>query len=133
MFKFNEPGEDPKPVLLGSEADALWIEQRHRPVWEVKDAIIAEFRQFKVKDDAMRAKPTGDASRAASQHLNTLQQLPEHKELRARLELHLDVIQKCIDNIDQHKLQDIAGFEQDIATGVDLKGEDLNLRRTETQ
>lgn len=133
MFKVDEPGEAPRPVLLGSEADALWLEQRHRPIWEVKDAVIAEFRQFKAKDDAMRAKPAGDASMAASQALNTLQRLPEHKELRARLELHLDVIQKCIDTIDKNKIQDIASFEQDLATGVDLKGEDLNIRRIEAQ
>lgn len=122
-------------VVLGEEADELWHSYRHMAMYEVNEMVVQEVRDWSRKDLQMRAKTSVTSSssvtgsvpsmpKMVSSTISAVQALPDHKDRFRKLQIHLEICERCSEVVSSPKFQEMIALEQDLVTkGLNPKSE----------
>eukprot|EP00405_Crypthecodinium_cohnii_P033661 CAMPEP_0206526518 /NCGR_PEP_ID=MMETSP0325_2-20121206/786_1 /ASSEMBLY_ACC=CAM_ASM_000347 /TAXON_ID=2866 /ORGANISM="Crypthecodinium cohnii, Strain Seligo" /LENGTH=675 /DNA_ID=CAMNT_0054021723 /DNA_START=323 /DNA_END=2346 /DNA_ORIENTATION=+ len=128
-----ESGEVSKTdVFLSANMDSIWSACRHAPYWRARERILDELQAVQAQILAIRAElgaphvggggGLGSQSSSALARLNKVQLVPELTERRGKSDMHSFFCVQCVQAVSHRKLDDVAPFEQDLATGVSADG-----------
>lgn len=118
-------GPQKKSVSL-DERDQLWTTLRHAHIADCSQLIIERFNKFLMENKAAvksRSASAGDDVTSLAELKDTMAALSEFHEMKAEFSLHLSIAQDCLAQSERKKLIEVAGLEQDMATGVSASGE----------
>ncbi|PRP79539.1 Sec1-like family protein [Planoprotostelium fungivorum] len=116
----NDGSTNTKQVLL-SELDPLWETLRHMHIAETMNWIIDNFNSF-VKDNKASKLTSGKKVSNLKEMSDAMKAMPQYKEMLDKYSLHINMSQQCMTVFNEKHLADIAGLEQDMATGEDSEG-----------
>lgn len=120
-YKFVYAGR-PKEVTL-DDNDELWVKLRHTHIAEASGVIAQSFNSF-VSSNKIAASSGGAKSAKSFKELSSIiKGLPEYGELMSKYALHIALADEAFKHFNERKLTDVAGLEQDLATGFDKNGE----------
>eukprot|EP00434_Breviolum_minutum_P042407 symbB.v1.2.037744.t1/scaffold5652.1/size24899/1 len=72
----------------------------------------------------MRVNPSPKDSTIVSSTISAVQSLPDHKDRFKKLQIHMEICERCSEVLSSPKFQDIIALEQDLVTkGLNAKGE----------
>ncbi|KAJ3218216.1 vacuolar sorting protein VPS33/slp1 [Clydaea vesicula] len=107
-------------VSVVDEKDPFWAEHRHKPSFTAAVLVEGALKQF------IEENPDFDKNSKTSEQISELSKkvwgLQEYTEKKERLTGHVNILRALTAIGIQHKLKDIADFEQDIANGEDDEG-----------
>ncbi|KDE02370.1 hypothetical protein MVLG_07072 [Microbotryum lychnidis-dioicae p1A1 Lamole] len=109
--------EDKEAIL--TEEDSVWTEVRHMHMKDALDKLIADFKAYAGEHDGKFGQSGGTSLNDMKDMLASLPQLREAKE---KLSLHLTMAEKCMHLFEKKKLPSAAFVEQCCATGVTPEG-----------
>ncbi|SCV68091.1 BQ2448_212 [Microbotryum intermedium] len=109
--------EDKEAIL--TEEDSVWTEVRHMHMKDALDKLIADFKAYAGEHDGKFGQSGGTSLNDMKDMLASLPQLRETKE---KLSLHLTMAEKCMHLFEKKKLPSAAFIEQCCATGVTPEG-----------
>lgn len=118
-------GSQKKSVSL-DERDQLWTILRHAHIADCSQLIIERFNKFLMENKAAvksRTTSAGNDVTSLAELKDTMAALSEFHEMKAEFSLHLSIAQDCLSQSERKKLIEVAGLEQDMATGADASGE----------
>ncbi|KAK0715786.1 Sec1-like protein [Lasiosphaeris hirsuta] len=100
-----------------TEADKVWVENRHRHMKDTIDKLMGDFQRF------LQQNPNFTDQNQDTTSLNAIRDmmagLPQFQQMKEAYSLHLTMAQEAMNVFQRHKLPDIASTEQTLATGVD--------------
>ena len=126
-----DSGENPdekesKDVLL-NEKDKLWIELRGKHIAEVIDILSARINEVCKSNTNHAFSGQQGGQMSLSQLASALKELPEYREVMAKLSQHMYIAHECMGNFNRMGLLDLADIEQTLATGQDEDGRSPKL------
>jgi syntaxin-binding protein 1 len=100
-----------------TDKDKIWVENRHRHMKDTIDKLMGDFQKF------LQQNPHFTQDEADATSLNAIRDmlagLPQFQEMKEAYSLHLTMAQECMNIFQHHKLPEVAGIEQTLATGLD--------------
>lgn len=116
-----------KEVLLDEVTDPVWATIRHTHIAECINYVINNFNKFISENRAasglLKGKGDGKGGVASLQELKeVLGSVPQFQELKSKFSVHINMSQECMVLFNAQKLADVAGVEQDLATGETADG-----------
>lgn len=102
-----------KDVLL-NDKDKLWVELRGKHIAQVIEILSARISET-VNSSSGNAL-AGDKNVSLSDLASALKELPEYRELMAKLSQHMHISHECMDTFTQTGLMDLSELEQCLAT-----------------
>ncbi|KAH7116060.1 Sec1-like protein [Dendryphion nanum] len=116
----DDPASEEKDMEI-SDADKIWVENRHRHMKDTIDKLMGDFQKFIADNPNFTKKDSANAS--GMNGLNAIKDmmagLPDFQKLKGVYSLHLTMAQECMNIFQRHKLPDLASVEQCLATGLD--------------
>lgn len=124
-YKFTYAGHK-KEVTL-DDNDELWVKLRHTHIAEASGVIAQSFNSFVASNKiaATGGKSSGSGAKSFKELSSIIKGLPEYGELMTKYALHISLADEAFKEFNKRKLTDVAGLEQDFATGFDKDGEPL--------
>jgi len=116
----NDGSTAQKQVLL-SELDPLWDTLRHMHIAETMNWIIDNFNSF-VKENKATKLTSGKKVSSLKEMSDAMKAMPQYKEMLDKYSLHINMSNQCMEVFNKANLSEIAGLEQDMATGLDSEG-----------
>ncbi|GAA5891833.1 hypothetical protein JCM8208_002906 [Rhodotorula glutinis] len=114
----NEQGQEEEREAVLSDDDKVWCEVRHMHMKDALDKLIADFRSYAGEHGGTY----GGTSTSINDMKDMLASLPQMREVKEKLSLHLTMAEKCMTLFDKKKLPAGANVEQCCATGVTPEG-----------
>ncbi|BGP12280.1 hypothetical protein JCM10213_000024 [Rhodosporidiobolus nylandii] len=115
----NEQGAEEEKEAVLSDEDKVWVEVRHMHMKDALDKLIADFKSYAGEHGGTFG---GSGSTSLNDMKDMLASLPQMREVKEKLSLHLTMAEKCMTLFDKKKLPLSAGVEQCCATGVTPEG-----------
>ncbi|GAA5827126.1 hypothetical protein JCM11251_001128 [Rhodosporidiobolus azoricus] len=115
----NEQGKEEEKEALLSDDDKVWVEVRHMHVKDALDKLIADFKAYAGEHGGTFG---GTGATSINDMKDMLASLPQMREVKEKLSLHLTMAEKSMTLFDKKKLPLVAGVEQCCATGVTPEG-----------
>ena len=112
-------GEEKRKVLLSEFSDPFWGKYKYEHFRVVSDLIRGELGELTSK---IAVSPSEDP-------LATLRKLPEYQDTISKLGVHIELSKKLMDVFEKLKLMDVAKVEQELATGIDDDGKEINCAK----
>lgn len=126
-YHYTAAGSEAVRTVALDENDSLWVALRHTHIAECSQLIITRFNQFIHDNKAAMKSSSKQQTQSGVSNLGELRDvmgsLGEFQELKAQYSLHLTVAQECMNIFETKQLVDVAGLEQDLATGLDSSGD----------
>ncbi|KAM0793647.1 hypothetical protein ACM66B_001078 [Microbotryomycetes sp. NB124-2] len=117
-FINSQGAEEEKEAIL-SEEDKVWTEVRHMHMKDALDKLIADFKAY-AGDHGAKFGASGGTS--LNDMKDMLASLPQLREAKEKLSLHLTMAEKCMAIFERKKLPLVASVEQCCATGLTPEG-----------
>ncbi|GAA6041593.1 hypothetical protein JCM8097_007759 [Rhodosporidiobolus ruineniae] len=114
----NEQGALEEKEAVLSDDDKVWVEVRHMHMKDALDKLIADFKAYAGEHGGT----FGGNGTSINDMKDMLASLPQMREVKEKLSLHLTMAEKCMGLFDKKKLPESAGVEQCCATGVTPEG-----------
>ncbi|POY70532.1 hypothetical protein BMF94_6446 [Rhodotorula taiwanensis] len=114
----NEQGAEEEQEAILSDQDKVWVEVRHMHMKDALDKLIADFKAYAGEHGGT----FGGAGASINDMKDMLASLPQMREVKEKLSLHLTMAEKCMSLFDKKKLPATANVEQCCATGVTPEG-----------
>lgn len=114
----NEQGQEEEQEAVLSDEDKVWVEVRHMHMKDALDKLIADFKAYAGEHGGT----FGGAGTSINDMKDMLASLPQMREVKEKLSLHLTMAEKCMTLFDKKKLPATANVEQCCATGVTPEG-----------
>ncbi|ORY04742.1 Sec1-like protein [Basidiobolus meristosporus CBS 931.73] len=111
-----------RDVVLNEEDD-LWTEIRHKHIATCIEHLITNFKSLVGENKALGGLNSNNQAANLRKLKDMMSSLPQFQELKEKYSVHLSIAQECMAIFDRYKLGDIAGVEQDMATGTNAQGE----------
>ncbi|KAF9784931.1 Sec1-like protein [Thelephora terrestris] len=105
-------------TIMLSDADTVYTEVRHMHMREAIDKLIQDFNDFLRENAGFK----GEGVASLNDMKDMLASLPQYQEQREKFSLHLNMAQECMGIFERDKLSDLAGVEQNCATGLTPEG-----------
>lgn len=124
-YSFSTLGGSASKTISLDERDNMWVTLRHAHIADCSNLIIERFNKFLMENKAAvksRSGVTEDVTSLAELK-DTMAALGEFQEMKSEYALHLSLAQACLSASDQKRLIEVAGIEQDVATGLDAEGD----------
>ncbi|KAK4046376.1 syntaxin binding protein 1 [Microbotryomycetes sp. JL201] len=115
----NSQGADEEKEAVLSEEDKVWTEVRHMHMKDALDKLIADFKAY-AGDHGTKFGASGGTS--LNDMKDMLASLPQLREAKEKLSLHLTMAEKCMAIFERKKLPLVASVEQCCATGLTPEG-----------
>ncbi|GAA5975062.1 hypothetical protein JCM11641_000015 [Rhodosporidiobolus odoratus] len=115
----NEQGALEEKEAVLSDEDKVWVEVRHMHMKDALDKLIADFKAYAGEHGGTFG---GSGTTSLNDMKDMLASLPQMREVKEKLSLHLTMAEKCMALFDKKKLPVSAGVEQCCATGVTPDG-----------
>ncbi|GAA6018634.1 hypothetical protein JCM10207_008988 [Rhodosporidiobolus poonsookiae] len=115
----NEQGKTEEKEAVLNDDDKVWVEVRHMHMKEALDKLIADFKAYAGEHGGTFG---GSGATSINDMKDMLASLPQMREVKEKLSLHLTMAEKCMSLFDKKKLPVTAGVEQCCATGVTPEG-----------
>ncbi|KAJ4831897.1 hypothetical protein Tsubulata_018104 [Turnera subulata] len=108
---------DKKEVLL-DEHDPIWLELRHAHIADASERLHEKMTKFSAKNKMAKIQSLRDGGKLSTRDLQEIvRAIPEYSEQIDKLSLHVDIVGKIYEKIDQLGLKGIGQLEQDIVFG----------------
>lgn len=120
-YKFVYAGR-PKEVTL-DDNDELWVKLRHTHIAEASGVIAQSFNSFVSSNKIATSNGAAKSAKSFKELSSLIKGLPEYGELMSKYALHIALADEAFKQFNVRKLTDVAGLEQDLATGFDKTGE----------
>ena len=120
-YKFVYAGR-PKEVTL-DDNDELWVKLRHTHIAEASGVIAQSFNSFVSSNKIASSNGAAKSAKSFKELSSLIKGLPEYGELMSKYALHIALADEAFKQFNARKLTDVAGLEQDLATGFDKTGE----------
>ncbi|KAM0753201.1 Sec1-like protein [Meredithblackwellia eburnea MCA 4105] len=117
-FRNNEGQLEEKEAILSND-DPVWNEVKHMHMKDAMDKLIADFKAY-AGEHGSRFGAQGSTS--LNDMRDMLAALPQMREAKENLSLHLTMAEKCMGLFEKKKLPLSAGVEQCCATGLTPEG-----------
>lgn len=123
-------GEEKRKVLLCEFSDPFWSKYKYEHFRVVSDMIRGELGELTAKintnSSVTTVAPPAAAAPAGEDPLVTLRKLPEYQDKISKLGVHIELSKKLMEVFDKLKLMEAAKIEQELATGLDDDGKEIN-------
>ncbi|KAK9767638.1 syntaxin binding protein 1 [Basidiobolus ranarum] len=113
-----------RDVIL-NENDDLWTEIRHKHIAGCIEQLITNFKSLVGENKALGGLNSNNQTANLRKLKDVMSSLPQFQELKEKYSAHLSIAQECMSIFDQRKLTEIAGVEQNMATGTTAEGEPI--------
>jgi syntaxin-binding protein 1 len=108
------------------ELDSLWITLRHGHIAKTSELIVQKFAAFTSENKAaQRAMGNEQQPANLSDIKETLNAMSEYHDLKSQYSLHMSIAQACMSKMNSKRLMEVAGIEQNLATGKDDEGDNI--------
>ncbi|BGP44379.1 syntaxin binding protein 1 [Rhodotorula kratochvilovae] len=114
----NEQGQEEEREAILADDDKVWCEVRHMHMKDALDKLIADFKAYAGEHGGT----FGGNGTSINEMKDMLASLPQMREVKEKLSLHLTMAEKCMGLFDKKKLPATANVEQCCATGVTPEG-----------
>ncbi|GAA6011838.1 hypothetical protein JCM11491_000767 [Sporobolomyces phaffii] len=114
----NEQGAPQEKEAILDDTDKVWCEVRHMHMKDALDKLIADFKAYAGEHGGTFG---GDGT-SLNDMKDMLASLPQLREVKEKLSLHLTMAEKCMGLFEKKKLPLTASVEQCCATGVTAEG-----------
>ena len=118
-----------KDVLL-NEKDKVWVEMRGNHIAKVIEVLSARINEVVNSSTNSAVRKSSGSNMSLSQLASALKELPEYREVMAKLGQHMHIAHDCMDKFNKGGLLDLAELEQIMATGKDEDGRSPKLTET---
>lgn len=126
----NPKKKEDKTVLL-SEKDKLWVEMRGDHVAKVIEVLTLKIQEVVNSSTSKVArKDKGSKSMSLAQLASALKDLPEYREVTAKLYQHMHIAHECMEKFNKAGLMELSDVEQTLATGKDEEDKSTKLSET---
>ncbi|GAA5858275.1 hypothetical protein JCM8547_004630 [Rhodosporidiobolus lusitaniae] len=115
----NEQGKEEEKEAVLSDEDKVWVEVRHMHMKDALDKLIADFKAYAGEHGGTFG---GTGTTSLNDMKDMLASLPQMREVKEKLSLHLTMAEKCMNIFERKQLPVAAGVEQCCATGVTPEG-----------
>ena len=108
------------------EVDSLWVALRHNHIAKTSELIVQKFAAF-TSDNKAAQRAMGNEQQPANlaDIKETLNAMSEYHDLKSQYSLHMSIAQACMSKMNSKKLMEVAGIEQNLATGKDEEGDSI--------
>jgi len=118
-YKFQtEVGAYEDTTVTLSDADTVYTETRHMHMRPAIEKLIHDFNTFLKENAGFK----GEGIPSLNEIKDMLATLPEYQEQREKFSSHLSIANKCMEIFERDKISDLAGVEQNCATGLTPEG-----------
>jgi syntaxin-binding protein 1 len=125
--KADDPSQTEAKDVLLNEKDKLWVELRGKHIAQVIEILSGRIQEVcSSSSNTAFSSPSG-ASMSLSQLASALKELPEYREVMAKLGQHMHISHECMDVFNRAGLMDLSDIEQTLATGKDEDGRSPKL------
>ncbi|GAA6059866.1 hypothetical protein JCM10212_007071 [Sporobolomyces blumeae] len=114
----NERGAPQEKEAILDDNDKVWVEVRHMHMKDALDKLIADFKAYAGEHGGT----FGGEGTSLNDMKDMLASLPQLREVKEKLSLHLTMAEKCMGLFEKKKLPLTASVEQCCATGVTPEG-----------
>ncbi|ORX92868.1 Sec1-like protein [Basidiobolus meristosporus CBS 931.73] len=118
---FNENNEKSTKKVVLDESDKLWVELRHCHFDECVPTLVGKLKELEEKKIQNQGSER-DQLNKLNQLKKLVYSLPEYQELKAKCGVHINIASECSEYYKSHKIELLAGLEQDLATGFRSDG-----------
>ncbi|GAA5889143.1 hypothetical protein JCM5296_007177 [Sporobolomyces johnsonii] len=115
----NEQGAAQDKEAILNDEDKVWSEVRHMHMKDALDKLIADFKAYAGEHGGTFG---GEGGTSLNDMKDMLASLPQLREVKEKLSLHLTMAEKCMSLFEKKKLPLSASVEQCCATGVTAEG-----------
>jgi len=124
-------GEEKRKVLLSEFSDPFWRKYKYEHFRVVSDMIRGELGELTAKINQTTTAPGSGAStpQPGEDPMMTLRKLPEYQDKISKLGVHIELSKKLMEIFDKLKLMEAAKVEQELATGIDDDGKEINCAK----
>mmetsp|Transcript_37856 Transcript_37856/g.55757 ORF Transcript_37856/g.55757 Transcript_37856/m.55757 type:complete len:655 (+) Transcript_37856:107-2071(+) len=121
-------GEAEEKEVLLNENDELWVELKGKHIADVIHTLSERIREIVSTSNtaALQKKDTGK-NLSMSQMASALKQLPEYREIMAKLSQHMHISHQCMAGFNKQSLLDLTELEQTLATGQTEDGKTAKI------
>lgn len=110
------------------EEDHVLSRLRHKHISDGIEWLASNIKQF-VKNEQEYKSDDINSSLEVKDMKEMIYHFSKHQELKSKYSIHLDFVQMMSDIFKSRKLEQIAGVQQNIATGVDTSGKPFKTSR----
>ncbi|KAG1499673.1 hypothetical protein G6F48_006908 [Rhizopus delemar] len=126
-YEFNQAdGSLGSQEVTLDEEDSVYKSVRHMHIAQCSDYLIEKFNEF-LSENKAATGDRGSENKSAIKNLkemkDTLTNLPQFQDMKAKYSAHLSIAQECMSYFERHKLNSVGNLEQNMATAETADGE----------
>ncbi len=123
-------GAAKKKFMFIGEADPLWKQYRYMHIAEMFKKLSADVKEFVRTNNKMRN--IGDDSADLDKLQEVMVAMPNYKEILDSYQCHIKIATECSKQYKEKNYIELIKLEQQIATGVEADGTDLDTKKVAT-